>query len=51
MREYTTILVEKSADRVVTVTLNRPERMNSYNLALLDEFKAFWAETAAGTGR
>jgi len=47
MRDYTTFLVEKSDDRVVTVTLNRPERLNSYNLAMLDDFRRFWAEAAA----
>jgi len=47
MREYNTFIVEKSAERVATVTLNRPERLNSYNLAMLDDFKAFWAEAAA----
>jgi len=47
MRDYTTFLVEKSDERVVTVTLNRPERLNSYNLAMLDDFRRFWAEAAA----
>jgi len=44
MTAYETIMVEKSDDLVATVTLNRPERLNSYNIAVLNDFKAFWEE-------
>ncbi|NNH70850.1 enoyl-CoA hydratase/isomerase family protein [Nocardia uniformis] len=33
-------------DHVLTVTLNRPERMNSFNDAMRAEFKALWRFTA-----
>jgi enoyl-CoA hydratase/carnithine racemase len=41
---YQTVIVEKTPDKVATITLNRPERMNSFNLAMLDDFKAFWTD-------
>jgi enoyl-CoA hydratase/carnithine racemase len=40
---YTTLLVEKR-DRVATLTLNRPERHNAFNLAMARELDAFWAD-------
>lgn len=43
-RAYETILVEKGPDHVATVTINRPERMNAFNLAMLDDFRAFWQD-------
>jgi len=39
---YETILVEV-ADYVATVTLNRPERMNSFNHAMARDFRNLWA--------
>lgn len=42
MREYETVLVDL-ADHVATVTLNRPDRMNSFNQAMLDDFSALWS--------
>lgn len=39
----TTVTYEK-ADHVATVTLDRPEAMNSFNQAMCDEFAAIWAE-------
>jgi len=49
MHTYQTVLVEKTPDKVATITLNRPERMNSFNLAMLDDFKAFWEDVRADT--
>jgi enoyl-CoA hydratase/carnithine racemase len=42
----TTITYAKR-DHVATVTLNRPEAMNSFNQAMCDEFAAVWAEVKA----
>ncbi|GAB2857109.1 enoyl-CoA hydratase/isomerase family protein [Nocardioides pacificus] len=39
---YQTVLVDVS-DHVATVTLNRPEKMNSFNQTMVDEFRALWA--------
>lgn len=35
------------ADHVATVTLNRPEAMNSFNQTMCDEFAAIWTEVKA----
>ncbi len=40
---YQTLAVEKQ-DRVATLTLNRPERHNAFNLAMARELDAFWAD-------
>ena len=40
---YETILVEVS-DGVATVTLNRPDRMNSFNHTMTREFRQLWIE-------
>ena len=40
---YQTILFEQK-DHVATVTLNRPEAMNSFNQAMLDDFSALWTK-------
>jgi enoyl-CoA hydratase len=40
---YQTLLIEK-ADKVATVTLNRPERLNAVNAALHNELERFFAE-------
>ena len=40
--EYTTVLVEHSDDHVTTITLNRPDVMNSFNQTMCDEFKHLW---------
>jgi enoyl-CoA hydratase/carnithine racemase len=37
-------LTYELADHVATVTLNRPEVMNSFNQRMCDEFEAVWAE-------
>ena len=41
---YETLLYEVGGDRVATVTLNRPERMNSWNNRMCAEFARLWAE-------
>ncbi|MBF6207418.1 MULTISPECIES: enoyl-CoA hydratase/isomerase family protein [Nocardia] len=44
---YETILVARTGDGVATVTLNRPEAMNSFNQRMREEFAAVWAELNA----
>jgi enoyl-CoA hydratase/carnithine racemase len=50
MSDYSTILVDKGEDKVAVVTLNRPEAMNSFNLAMMDDFRRFWHEVARDDG-
>src|SRR3954451_21863270 len=40
--EFGTILYEMS-DHIATVTLNRPDKLNSFNQKMCDEFAAVWA--------
>jgi enoyl-CoA hydratase/carnithine racemase len=44
---YETILVEGPVDGVLTVTLNRPEVLNSFNERMQDEFVQLWAQVRA----
>src|SRR5262245_47014544 len=44
---YETILVETSPEGVMTVTLNRPDVLNSFNATMEDEFARLWAEVRA----
>jgi enoyl-CoA hydratase/carnithine racemase len=44
-----TILFEKSPDRVGTVTINRPDQLNSFNGTMCAEFQAIWSQIAAAT--
>lgn len=39
---YETILFEKTPDKVATVTINRPEALNSFNRKMCEEFKDVW---------
>src|SRR5205807_2291298 len=39
---YETILYETSPDHVATVTINRPEVLNSFNQKMCDEFADVW---------
>ncbi|HEY1706345.1 MAG TPA: enoyl-CoA hydratase/isomerase family protein [Trebonia sp.] len=47
MPEFGTILAELGEDHVLTVTLNRPERLNSFNQQSLEDFTALWRYAAA----
>jgi enoyl-CoA hydratase/carnithine racemase len=46
MSGFETLLYEKSAEKVATITLNRPEAMNSFNGTMCAEFSRLWAEVA-----
>jgi enoyl-CoA hydratase/carnithine racemase len=41
--DYTTILYETSADHVATITLNRPEALNTFNPQMRRDFDHVWA--------
>jgi enoyl-CoA hydratase/carnithine racemase len=43
--DYETIIVDK-ADRIATVTINRPEAMNSFTKRMLEEFAHLWRDIA-----
>ena len=45
---YTTILVD-IADGIATITLNRPERLNCFNRAMVLEFRELWKQLRADT--
>ena len=40
--EYQTILYEVGEDKVATITINRPEAMNSFNAQMNREFVDVW---------
>ncbi|MDE2465989.1 MAG: enoyl-CoA hydratase/isomerase family protein [Alphaproteobacteria bacterium] len=42
MSEYQTVLFEESGDHVASVTINRPEAMNSFNRQMMEDFRAIW---------
>ena len=42
---YTTVLLEKS-DHVATITLNRPDSMNTYNIVMLNELLSIFEDLA-----
>jgi enoyl-CoA hydratase/carnithine racemase len=42
MRKLETVLFEVGEDHVATITLDRPEVMNSFNEPMLDDFAAIW---------
>lgn len=39
---YETILYETGADKVATITINRPKAMNAFNRKMCEEFRAAW---------
>jgi enoyl-CoA hydratase/carnithine racemase len=41
---YGTILYEVGDDKVATVTLNRPEKLNAFDLAMREDFSRLWRE-------
>jgi len=45
-QQFETVLFEKSADKVATITINRPERANSCNRKRCDEFQYLWKTIA-----
>ncbi|MDP6055045.1 MAG: enoyl-CoA hydratase-related protein, partial [Candidatus Latescibacteria bacterium] len=47
--EYNTVRFEKS-EHVATITLNRPDNMNTYNPAMLNELVSILQETATDDG-
>ena len=44
-----TLRIEKQ-DRIATLTLNRPERHNAFNLAMARELAAFWTDVKSDPG-
>jgi enoyl-CoA hydratase/carnithine racemase len=42
MRELETVLFEVDENHVATITLNRPEVLNSFNEPMLEDFEAIW---------
>lgn len=46
MSDSDAVLVEKTPDKVATVTINRPEQMNSFTRAMCRTFAALWKELA-----
>ncbi|MFI0961293.1 enoyl-CoA hydratase/isomerase family protein [Streptomyces sp. NPDC021080] len=46
MPEFGTLLVELGEDHVLTVTLNRPERLNAFNQQTIGDFAALWRYAA-----
>jgi enoyl-CoA hydratase/carnithine racemase len=41
---YQTLTVEIGSDKVATVTINRPEALNSFTVAMMHEFARLWSE-------
>jgi enoyl-CoA hydratase/carnithine racemase len=41
-QQFETVLFEKSPDKVATITINRPERGNSFTRKMCDEFQYLW---------
>jgi enoyl-CoA hydratase/carnithine racemase len=41
---YETLLYEVGDDKVATVTINRPDKLNSFNNQMRMEFHSLWAE-------
>jgi len=44
---YDTLIVERTDDGVATITLDRPEVLNAFNVRMRREFAALWAELRA----
>lgn len=46
MKTFETLIYEKSADKVGTITINRPDALNSFNGTMCDEFRSLWRDIA-----
>ena len=46
MKKLETLLYEKSKDKVGTITINRPDAMNSFTATMCDEFRMLWRDIA-----
>lgn len=46
MKALQTLLYEKTPDKVGTITINRPQQMNSFNADMCEEFSALWRDIA-----
>ena len=46
---YTTLLVEKKDDGIAVITVNRPDKLNALNAAVVTELDAARAELEADT--
>jgi len=47
MERYETLIVEKGADRVVEIILNRPESLNAFNSTMMRELHELWPRIQA----
>ena len=45
--KFETILYEVGADKVATVTINRPDTMNTFTKQMIEEFRALWKIVSA----
>jgi len=46
MKDFETLLFEKHPDKVATITLNRPDRLNSFTRSMCEEFRYLWEHLA-----
>jgi enoyl-CoA hydratase/carnithine racemase len=45
-QQFETVLFEKSPDKVATITINRPEQLNSFTWTMCQEFRHLWTTLA-----